>query len=111
VAQPAQIPLLSPLLFIYSILTTYASILFVLLLFAVAGTYAYTQRDVLSRYQTWITLYLISMTGVLWASFVYSEGGPLADSVFLLTSVAGLNLVVHVFRFDKVQIPIPALAG
>jgi hypothetical protein len=101
----------SPLISIYAVLTMYGSILWILILFAVAAAYAYSKRDALSRYQTWITLYLISMTGFLWAAFVYSEGGPLAESVFLMTSVAGLNLIVHVFRYDRIEIPLPAVGG
>ena len=65
----------------------------------------------LSQYQTWITLYLISMTGFLWAAFEYSTGGPLSTSVFIITSVTGVNLLVHFFRFDRVQIPVPSLTG
>jgi hypothetical protein len=110
-AQPPQNPLLAPLLAIWGVLTTYGSLLWILLLFALVAAYGYTKRDALSRYQTWITLYLISMTGVLWAAFVYAGGGPLSDSVFLLTSVAGINLIVHVLRYDRIQIPIPAVMG
>ena len=98
VAQPG------PLLSISSILTTYSSILWILLLLALAAAYAYTKRDVLSIYQEWITLYLISMTGVLWAAFVYATGGPLSESIFILTSVVGINLIVHVLRFDRIPI-------
>jgi hypothetical protein len=110
-AQPPPNPLLAPLISLSGILTTYASLIFVLFLFTLAAAYGYTKRDVLSRYQTWITLYLISMTGVLWAVFVSAEGGPLSDSVFILTSVAGINLIVHILRFDRIQIPVPAMAG
>jgi Flp pilus assembly protein protease CpaA len=95
----------------YAFLTTYSSILFTLLLFVLAAVYAYTKREGLSQYQTWITLYLISLTGLLWALFVYVEGGPLADSVFIVTTVAGLNLIVHVLRFDRIEIPLPATGG
>ena len=87
------------------------SMVFTSLLIASAGLFAYPNRALLSRYQPWITLYLISMTGVLWAIFLYSEGGPPADSVFLATTVAGLNLMVHIFRFDRVTIPVLPLAG
>jgi hypothetical protein len=101
----------SPSISIWGVLTTYGSFLWILLLFAIAAAYGYTRRDALSRYQTWITLYLISMTGVLWAAFVSAGGGPLSDSVFILTSVAGINLIVHVLRFDRIQIPVPAVMG
>ena len=94
-----------------SLVPAYSSILFVFLLFAFAAAYAYLRRDVLTLYQTWITLYLISMTGVLWAAFVTSQGAPLSETVFLVTSVVGLNLVVHVLRFDRVRIPLPGPAG
>jgi len=107
-AQAAQ-P--GPLVPLYAILTTYSSILFVLLLFAFAAAYAFTKRDVLSRYQIWITLYLISMTGLLWAAFLYDRGGPISESVFLATTVVGLNLIVHILRFDRIVILIPAAGG
>jgi hypothetical protein len=84
--------------------------LLVTVLLCLAGALAYLNRAALSLYQTWITLYLISMTGLLWAAFVYTAGGPLSDSVFLTTSVIGINLVVHILRYDRIQIPLPALA-
>jgi len=86
-------------------------VLFTAFLAILAGTFAYTNRALISRYQDWISLYLISMTGVLWAAFAYSEGGPLQETVFILTTVAGLNLIVHIFRFDRVVIPIPVAGG
>jgi hypothetical protein len=80
---------------------------FILFLIALAGALAFTLRDQVARYRTWITLYLISMTGLLWAVFTYDSGGPLSDSVFIATIVVGLNLIVHVFRYDRVVVPLP----
>jgi len=51
------------------------------------------------------------MTGFLWAAFIYTQGGPYSESVFLMTSVTGLNLIVHIFRYDRIEIPLPSLAG
>jgi hypothetical protein len=107
VSQPnAGLPVTAP-----SLVPAYSSILFAFLLFAFAAAYAYLRRDVLTQYQTWITLYLISMTGLLWAAFVTSQGAPLSETVFLVTCVVGLNLIVHILRFDRVRIPLPGPAG
>jgi hypothetical protein len=43
------------------------------------------------------------MTGLLWAAFRIAQGGPLSDAVFILTCVTGLNLIVHILRFDRVE--------
>jgi hypothetical protein len=109
--QPVQNPILNALAGLLAYATANLSAAFTTLLIALAGLYAYTRRDQIARYQTWITLYLISMTGVLWASFIYTEGGPLQEPVFLVTTVIGLNLIVHVLRFDRVVIPIPAMGN
>jgi hypothetical protein len=83
------------------------SILFVFLLFTLAAAYSFLRREVLALYRTWITLYLISMTGLLWAAFISSLGAPLSEPVFIVTCVVGLNLIVHILRFDRVRIPLP----
>ncbi|MDD1667418.1 MAG: hypothetical protein LUO96_03015 [Methanomicrobiales archaeon] len=110
-SSPVSQPGTSPSGTAPSLVPAYSSILFTFLLFAVATTYVYLRRDVLALYQTWITLYLISMTGLLWAAFVTSQGAPLSETVFLVTCVVGLNLIVHLLRFDRVRIALPVPGG
>ncbi|MDD1663997.1 MAG: PKD domain-containing protein [Methanomicrobiales archaeon] len=96
---------------IYDIATTHILVSLTVLFCVLASVYAYTRRAWLSRNRTWITLYLISLTGLLWASFVYSESGSLPDSVFIITTVTGLNLIVHILRFDRIDLSSRALRG
>jgi hypothetical protein len=71
------------------------------------GLYAYASLARFAPYHTWIYLYLVSLTGIAWALFMAVSGGSLPDVVFVLTTVIGLNLIVHVLRFDRIEIPSP----
>jgi beta propeller repeat protein len=75
-----------------------------ILIAVLASLYAFSRRAWLSRHRTWITLYLISLTGLLWAAFLFTSGGPSWEYSFLLITVAGLNLIVHAFRFDRIEL-------
>jgi PKD repeat protein len=77
---------------------------FTVLLVGLASLYTWTRRAWLARYRTWVSLYLVSLTGLLWASFRLGQGGLLPEAVFIATTVVGLNLIVHVFRFDRIDI-------
>ena len=68
------------------------------------GLYAYASLARFAPYHSWIYLYLISLTGVAWAAFVARSTGSLPDVVFVLTTVIGLNLIVHILRFDRIVI-------
>ena len=68
------------------------------------GLYAYASLARFAPYHSWIYLYLVSLTGVAWAAFIATAGGSLADVVFILTTVIGVNLIVHILRFDRIVI-------
>ncbi len=109
--QPVQnIPFGQPAS-ISATLASHGSILLTTSITAFAAVYAFAKRFVLSRYRTWITLYLVSMTGLLWTTFLYDQGGPLSESVFIGTTVVGLNLIVHILRFDRIEMPLRVGAG
>ncbi|MDD1670671.1 MAG: hypothetical protein LUQ67_05090 [Methanomicrobiales archaeon] len=74
----------------------------------VFGLYAYASLARFAPYHSWIYLYLASFSGIVWALFLMNYGGSLADAVFVITTVAGLNLIVHVLRFDRIEIYSPA---
>ena len=78
----------------------------IVLLF-IFGIYAYASLARFAPYHTWIYLYLVSLSGVAWALFLVRSGGSPGDVAFLLTTVIGMNLIVHVLRFDRVVIPSP----
>jgi beta propeller repeat protein len=78
------------------------------LLVALAALALFTRRAWLSRHRTWITLYLASLTGLLWAAFLLASGGPPWEAFFILITVAGLNLIVHLFRFDRIEVSLRA---
>jgi hypothetical protein len=80
------------------------SVAFVIVLMFVFGIYAYASLARFAPYHTWIYLYLVSLTGIVWSLFLLNSGGSLADVAFILTTVAGINLIVHILRFDRVQI-------
>ncbi len=87
------------------------SIAVIAVLILVGGLYAYASLARFAPYHSWIYLYLISLSGVVWALFLVKNGGSLSDSVFILTTVVGINLIVHVLRFDRIEMPFPAPAG
>ena len=96
---------------IYATAAAHITVSVTILLGGLASLYAFTRRAWLSRHRTWITLYLISLTGLLWASFVYTESGSLPDSVFIIMTVTGLNLIVHILRFDRIDLSSRARRG
>jgi hypothetical protein len=88
----------------YASAMAHSSVSLAIVLIALAAIYAFTQRAWLARYRTWIILYLISLTGLLWAIFLSATGGPLWESAWIVLTVIGLNLMVHVLRFDRVDL-------
>jgi hypothetical protein len=93
--------------FLFSTFLANFSIAFTIVLLLVFGLYAYASLARFAPYHSWIYLYLVSLTGVVWAVFLFVNSGTIADSVFLLTTVIGLNLIVHILRFDRVMIGSP----
>ncbi|HMA04317.1 MAG TPA: PKD domain-containing protein [Methanomicrobiales archaeon] len=89
---------------LYDTMTAHIQVSFLILLGGFASVYAWTRRAWLARYRTWITLYLASLTGLLWAAFRVSQGGLLPEAIFISTTVVGLNLIVHIFRFDRIHL-------
>ena len=96
---------------IYATAIAHIPVSFTILLGVLASVYAFTRRAWLSRYRTWITMYLISMTGSLWALFLFTRGEPLWEPAFLFTTIAGLNLIVHILRFDRIDLSSRAWRG
>jgi len=82
----------------------------ILVLLAVFGLYAYASLARFAPYHSWIYLYLVSMAGITWAVFLIMSGGSPAGSLFILITVTGLNLVVHILRFDRIEIPLAGQA-
>jgi hypothetical protein len=105
-AASAQDAVSLPGLLFPDVLTNMALAASIVLLF-VFGLYAWASLARVAPYHSWIYLYLVSLTGIAWAVFLWMAGGSPADVVFLLTTVAGINLIVHVLRFDRVEIPSP----
>ena len=89
---------------IYTTMTTNPAASATALLVVLVCIAAFARRNQLSRYRGWITLYVASLTGLLWAVFLLASGGPLWEASFILITVIGLNLIVHLFRFDRVEI-------
>ncbi len=87
-----------------SMFITNLSIAFIIVLLFIFGLYAYASLARFAPYHTWIYLYLVSLTGIVWALFLFENGGSLPEAVFILTTVAGLNLIVHILRFDRIEI-------
>ena len=81
----------------------------IVLLF-IFGLYAYASLARFAPYHSWIYLYLVSLTGIAWSAFLLVSGSPPAMPVFVLTTVIGLNLIVHILRFDRIEIPSPFVA-
>ena len=78
-----------------------------IVLLGVFGLYAYASLARFAPYHTWIYLYLVSLTGIAWALFLAVSGGSPSEATFILTTVVGINLIVHVLRFDRIEIPSP----
>jgi hypothetical protein len=87
------------------------SIAFVAVLLLVGGLYAYASLARFAPYHSWIYLYLVSLTGIVWSLFLLNTGGPVPDVAFILTTVAGINLIIHILRFDRIQISVPGQAN
>ena len=90
--------------FLFSTVLANLSIAFAIVLLFIFGLYAYASLARFAPYHSWIYLYLVSLTGIVWAVFLFMNSGTIADSVFLLTTVIGLNLIVHILRFDRIEI-------
>jgi hypothetical protein len=96
---------------IYGTIAANLQVSFISFLAGLAGLYTYTRRSWLSRNRTWITLYLISLTGLLWAFYLFTSGGPLWESLFLFITIIGLNLIVPILRFDRIDLTSRARHG
>lgn len=92
---------------LYSNLIANLAFAVAIVLLGIFGLYAYASLARFAPYHSWIYLYLVSLTGIAWALFMAVSGGSLPDVVFVLTTVIGLNLIVHVLRFDRIKIPSP----
>jgi hypothetical protein len=89
---------------VYATAVAHIQVSATILLAALVGVYTSTRKAWLSRNRTWITLYLISLTGLLWAAFLFEGGAPFWEPSWILITVTGLNLIVHIFRFDRIDI-------
>ena len=87
---------------------TNLSIAFTIVLLFIFSLYAYASLARFAPYHSWIYLYLVSLTGIVWALFLMNNGGSLSEVTFILTTVAGINLIVHILRFDRIEMPFPA---
>jgi beta propeller repeat protein len=96
---------------IYATATAHIPVSFTIILLGLGAIYTSTRRAWLARNRTWITLYLISLTGLLWALFLSASGGPLWESAWILITVIGLNLIVHILRFDRINLSSRAYRG
>ena len=72
-----------------------------MVLLFIFGLYAYANLARFAPSHSWIYLYLVSLVGIVWSAFLVENGGSMADVTFILTTVAGINLIVHVLRFDR----------
>jgi uncharacterized membrane protein HdeD (DUF308 family) len=79
------------------------SIAITVVLLGIFGLYAYASLARFAPYHTWIYLYLVSLTGIAWALFLLESGGSPMDAIFVITTVVGVNLIVHALRFDRVR--------
>ncbi|MDD1653256.1 MAG: hypothetical protein LUQ64_01785 [Methanomicrobiales archaeon] len=52
-----------------------------------------------SRIRTWIFFYLISLVGLLWATFLAAMGGWFWVSIWIVLAIVGSNILVLVLRF------------
>jgi hypothetical protein len=58
----------------------------------------------LPPYESWIYLHLVSLTGIAWALFLLTESDLFAEAIFFLILITGVNLMVHVLRFDRIEL-------
>ena len=99
-----------PGLLLSTVLTNLGIAFSVVLLF-IFGLYAYANLARFAPYHSWVYLYLVSLTGIVWSVFLVDNGGSMADVTFILTTVVGINLIVHVLRFDRIEITAPGRAA
>ncbi|MDD1654263.1 MAG: PKD domain-containing protein [Methanomicrobiales archaeon] len=109
-AAPKQVPR-TPLttisgVVIWAASTAQAHVLeFVVAILLVGGVGITLRRGVpVKAFRPWVFLYLISLAAYLWATFQALIGGPLWISAWIFIATAGINLIVHLFRFDRITI-------
>ncbi|MGE5831866.1 MAG: hypothetical protein ACM3X8_03020 [Methanomicrobiales archaeon] len=104
VSDGTTIPASLPGILVSSALPNFLIALSLVLLF-IFGIYAYASLARFAPYHEWIYLYLVSFSGIVWAFFLVNTGGSPADSLFLITTVTGVNLIVHILRYDRIELP------
>ena len=117
-AAPKQVPRTPLTTFIGVIFwaTTMAQnhvLAFVVAVFLIGGVTITLRRGVPVRaFRPWVFLYLISLSAYLWATFQALTGGSLWVSSWIFMATAGLNLIVHFLRFDRITLmPAPGQRG
>jgi hypothetical protein len=96
---------------LYGTASTHITVSLAVGFLALAALYASTRRAWLSRNRTWITLHLANLTGLLWASFLFTGDGPFWEAYWILITVIGLNLIVYLLRFDRIDLSSRARRG
>ncbi len=51
------------------------------------------------RIRNWLLFYLISLVGLLWATFLMAAGGWFWVSVWTVLAVVGTNIIILLLRF------------
>jgi len=54
----------------------------------------------ISSLRTWIFFWLISLVGLLWATFLLARGVWFWVSVWLVLAIVGSNMLVMLMRFN-----------
>jgi hypothetical protein len=52
-----------------------------------------------SRIRNWLLFYLISLVGLLWATFLMASGGWFWVSIWTVLAVVGTNIIILLLRF------------
>ena len=55
--------------------------------------------DTGARIRNWILFYLISLVGLLWATFLMASGGWFWVSIWMVLAVVGTNIIILFLRF------------
>ncbi|MBS1194539.1 MAG: hypothetical protein LUO99_04785 [Methanomicrobiales archaeon] len=55
--------------------------------------------DTGARIRNWILFYLISLVGLLWATFLMASGGWFWVSIWTVLAVVGTNIIILFLRF------------
>lgn len=55
--------------------------------------------DTAARIRNWILFYLISLVGLLWATFLMASGGWFWVSIWTVLAVVGTNIIILLLRF------------